>query len=573
MPFPSIEKARDANFPVTVNGADLTLAQVNKLASIYDAIKAGGEAKEPMAVAIAQFKELYQKEGDNWVLRTKQTYTTLTDVEIFAEGDWKGDKYSGKDVDSLVNDTNAILEKVKPFVKLGHDDAQKLQQKEGLPALGWITKLKKKGKKVLADIKDVPKVLADLIQKGAYKRVSSEILWNFVEPSSNTKYPYILGAVAFLGADMPAVTNLKDIAALYELGGDVHTVLFAAKNGAIEMARGEGKGVGGSPQGDGGADICKCPECGKEVAHTKTGGGKSIPCADMTCPECGHKGMTGANKKPTEYSGLSDDEFGDPVNYRYPITKKYIQATMGDFKKSESREQYDRKEVGEIWTRIMRKVKAYGVNHAWNESLDPLLPSDLKSWAKGEKKLIMGGGNMPLTIIEQDGKQFVSVGDLREKGIDIANLPDVVALTTAKDAAEKKVTDLTADIEKGATQAREAEVDAFLTAHSTEKDMRFLPAEKDALRISLLSADNIKKHEFTVKEKDGEKKVELTAFVALKKGIEGRVNLADAKFKEFSKGENGEENSEGEAKVAETKKTVDRVHGHYTGEEPEAKKE
>jgi hypothetical protein len=47
-------------------------------------------------------------------------------------------------------------------------------------------------------------------------------------------------------------------------------------------ARGEGQGVGGGRQGDGGADKCVCPECGKELAHEK-----GTPCADMECPDCG----------------------------------------------------------------------------------------------------------------------------------------------------------------------------------------------------------------------------------------------------------------------------------------------
>jgi len=47
-------------------------------------------------------------------------------------------------------------------------------------------------------------------------------------------------------------------------------------------ARGEGQGVGGEKQGDGGADYCVCSKCNYKSTHTK---GK--PCG--TCPKCGAK--------------------------------------------------------------------------------------------------------------------------------------------------------------------------------------------------------------------------------------------------------------------------------------------
>ena len=50
----------------------------------------------------------------------------------------------------------------------------------------------------------------------------------------------------------------------------------------IDNARGEGQGVGGERQGDGGATKCVCPKCGNEVTHTK-----GVPCNLIKCPACG----------------------------------------------------------------------------------------------------------------------------------------------------------------------------------------------------------------------------------------------------------------------------------------------
>lgn len=47
------------------------------------------------------------------------------------------------------------------------------------------------------------------------------------------------------------------------------------------LERGQGQGVGGPRQGDGGADICKCPKCEATVPHQK-----GIPCNEIKCPKC-----------------------------------------------------------------------------------------------------------------------------------------------------------------------------------------------------------------------------------------------------------------------------------------------
>jgi len=154
-----------------------------------------------------------------------QTYE-LKDVEIFGIGIWKGNKITGEDLDGIVNDTNEIIDKLKPKVKLGHGDKQALLQRTGLPAGGWITKLKRAGDKILVDIKEVPKVLYQLIKNGAYKRISSEILTDYTEPSTKKVYKKVLSAIAFLGADLPAVTNLKDIAALYDVNKEADLIVY-----------------------------------------------------------------------------------------------------------------------------------------------------------------------------------------------------------------------------------------------------------------------------------------------------------------------------------------------------------
>lgn len=83
MPYTTVKEAKAAGFPTTLNKIDLTILQVNHLAKIYDGIKSGGGADEPMAVAIAQFKDTYKIEGDSWVLKEKGAT-----AENFSAGSW-----------------------------------------------------------------------------------------------------------------------------------------------------------------------------------------------------------------------------------------------------------------------------------------------------------------------------------------------------------------------------------------------------------------------------------------------------------------------------------------------------
>lgn len=218
MPYSSIDGAKDAGFPTKAEGILLNLTQINKLADIYDAIKERGGAKEPFAVAWTQWKKLYKKAGDKWVKVEKKTYDLpetfdIKGVEIFASGKHKGHFYSDKDLEDMVVGFYETQSELKPYIKLGHDDKQKLAQNSGLPALGWIDNVYKKGKKFIADFVKVPKKVYELIKSGAYRRISSEIFWNI--PVKGKTYKRLLKAVSFLGGDTPAVGNLDDIISLY----------------------------------------------------------------------------------------------------------------------------------------------------------------------------------------------------------------------------------------------------------------------------------------------------------------------------------------------------------------------
>jgi hypothetical protein len=158
----------------------------------------------------------------------------LKDVEILAVGTWHGSNgvatFTDDDLQAIADNFDDIKSNTEvnyePPAKLGHSGKQRLLQEDGYPAAGWVSSLKKVGDKLVASFKDVPKRIAQLIEAGGYKKVSSEVYPTY--EIGDKKYSKVLKAVAFLGADIPAVKTLEDIVAQYsdENGTPFETVIF-----------------------------------------------------------------------------------------------------------------------------------------------------------------------------------------------------------------------------------------------------------------------------------------------------------------------------------------------------------
>lgn len=139
-------------------------------------------------------------------------------LEIFQAGKWNGDSYSIDDLHAMANAFRQVG--FKPTVKAGHadgqEDAEKAKKVFGVPALGYVSNLYVKGDRLVADVSEVPRRFADLIKAGAYKRVSAEIYWSYKDRDDGESYPRVLKSVAFLGAEIPAITSLKAVESLYQ---------------------------------------------------------------------------------------------------------------------------------------------------------------------------------------------------------------------------------------------------------------------------------------------------------------------------------------------------------------------
>lgn len=204
MPYESIQAAKDAGFPTSAEGVDLTLSQINRLAEIYDAVKKAGTADNPMAVAWAQWKKLYKKEADEWVELSgdqrapdgmeasvlaygqstlnytedpKTGDTVFHDVVLLAEGSWtdghsrKEIHYSGADLAKMVFEQRTFKANHDIFGQMPITNDVGIIENERFtqnPTPRWISDVRVFPTQNGADI-------TTLLKRGAVTDISSEV--------------------------------------------------------------------------------------------------------------------------------------------------------------------------------------------------------------------------------------------------------------------------------------------------------------------------------------------------------------------------------------------------------------
>ena len=134
----------------------------------------------------------------------------LQNVEVFKVGKHRGSRTVNADgpmLDRIVSNFNSI-NKIEGYgvpVKLGHSS------KVGSPAYGWMSDLTRVGDTLVADFADMDPAIVDAISKRRYNSVSVE-LYPRIEHGGKI-FNDVLGGVALLGAEWPAVKGLKPLSA------------------------------------------------------------------------------------------------------------------------------------------------------------------------------------------------------------------------------------------------------------------------------------------------------------------------------------------------------------------------
>ena len=156
------------------------------------------------------------------------------DFEVLSAGTWNKRTFAVEDLAKIAANTMARLSYLKPVLKIGNDDEQALAKSAGLPAMGWMKNVQLVGDKLVATFGGIPTGLDKLLGK-AWKRVSCELLFGWRDPETGNKMT-VMSAVALLGEELPAVTNLADIAALYGEEWTAAQDRFAALVGGFPCA-------------------------------------------------------------------------------------------------------------------------------------------------------------------------------------------------------------------------------------------------------------------------------------------------------------------------------------------------
>lgn len=143
----------------------------------------------------------------------------LLNIPIFSTGIWEGkgsapggDNIDEKFLDEIVTSFQKIGNRIKPRMVLTHNKGAS-QTATGMASLGWITNLRRNANILYADIRKIPKKIADLIDNGAFARFSPGV-WSKINLNGAT-YNNVLEHLALLGADLPANTDLDGLVDLY----------------------------------------------------------------------------------------------------------------------------------------------------------------------------------------------------------------------------------------------------------------------------------------------------------------------------------------------------------------------
>lgn len=141
----------------------------------------------------------------------------LKGVQLIRVGKWRGSagetEFGIGDLEDIVRSYVALGTKTgfRPHLKLGHTESQRFfGQRNGFPSLGEVVNVWRDGDTVYADIENIPEALLDLIEKRRYTQLSIEIYPSY--EYEGVKYRNVLAAVALLGAELPAVKGLNDLA-------------------------------------------------------------------------------------------------------------------------------------------------------------------------------------------------------------------------------------------------------------------------------------------------------------------------------------------------------------------------
>jgi hypothetical protein len=124
----------------------------------------------------------------------------VANIDLFRVGTHNGEEYSLDDLKCMVEAFASAGYQVP--VKVGH------AEEEGMPAMGWLTKVYLVGDTLVGDMELQPEIY-EQVKNRLFDHVSVEIYFNALR--DGVTFPKALKAVALLGAETPGCVGLKPL--------------------------------------------------------------------------------------------------------------------------------------------------------------------------------------------------------------------------------------------------------------------------------------------------------------------------------------------------------------------------
>lgn len=144
---------------------------------------------------------------------------TISNIEIFASGTYRGKDYSVQDLDTIARNFARLGEQGKNLLRVpvvyGHEE-----DRTDKPAAGWVSGVRVKkyrdpdtGKlegTLLADFSDVPQETRQLVRSKRFRHVSAEVYDNFLDDYERG-FGMALRRVALLGNEVPQCKRIAEL--------------------------------------------------------------------------------------------------------------------------------------------------------------------------------------------------------------------------------------------------------------------------------------------------------------------------------------------------------------------------
>ena len=183
----------------------------------------------------------YKKQGDNWIkadeLETFYYFTKFnlsennSDIEIMRTGSWSHPKYGNfqieeSNLDGFVKNFNENVRGIDIAIDLEHGETQHKNA-----AVGWIKKLKKDNKRLLAEI-EWTNLGKDKIKSKEYKYFSPEFLFDYTDLETNKKFNDVLMGGSL--TNRPFIKNMAQVLLSEDVYNEIHKGIKPNTNKSIK---------------------------------------------------------------------------------------------------------------------------------------------------------------------------------------------------------------------------------------------------------------------------------------------------------------------------------------------------